>query len=137
MRIVVRLMSNSKGETFARLDSSLVTLFLVYFLIPTVVDRIADDLPIAGVDVADEKDLDVVLDGDEFRVVDPRFPRDFFAVFRHLDSHWRKAHRRLAVEFLGFLAPFVDNAVFFGLHTSFFASFATVREDRPVIKRAN
>ncbi len=108
-----------------------MALFLVYFLFPTTVDCIPDNLPIAGVDVANEKDLDIVLDGDKLRVVDSRFLRDLLTLLRHFDSYRCKSQRRFAVQPLGLLSPLVDNAMLFRLDAVLFASFAAVCKDWP------
>lgn len=44
----------------------------MHLLVPTIVDRVADMIEILSGNRANEKDLDIVLDGNQFRVVDPR-----------------------------------------------------------------
>lgn len=110
---------------------SFVALLLVYLLFPTGVDCISDDLPIAGVDAANKKYLDIVLDGDKLRVVDSRLPRNLLALLCHFDPYRCKSQRWLAVQFLGLLASFIDNAVLFGLYAVLFASFTAVCKNRP------
>jgi hypothetical protein len=103
-------------------------------ILPAFVDSISNDVPVFGDDMADEENLDVVLDGDQFGIVGPRLPRKLLAVGLNLHLCWRESKLRLILQGTGFVALFVDNAVLLRLHASLFAALAAVRQDGAVFR---
>lgn len=52
----------------------------MHLLVPTFVDRVADIFEIFSSDRANEEDLDVVFDSNQFGVVDPRLSGELLAL---------------------------------------------------------
>lgn len=101
-------------------------------LAPTVVHRILEIDPAFGHNRADEEDVDIVFDCDEFGVVDARFFGQSLTIFGDASLHRRETQFWLALQHASSAPVFVDDAMFGRLYAVLIASFATVGQDRPV-----
>jgi hypothetical protein len=91
-----------------------------------LLDSLPDNLVILRNDSADEEDLDVVLDGHEFGVIDTGFARQFLACRIDLQGNRVKTEGRLILQRMRSLAKLVDDAVFERLDPSLGASLLLV-----------
>ena len=80
-------------------DSSLEVLPLVVdLLLPTSVDCIRDNIPVAARDIANEKHFNVVLHGNELGVVNSGLLGKLLAFHCNFYPGWREAQLRLSTE---------------------------------------
>lgn len=96
---------------------------------PACVDRVSHYVKVLAGDVADDENLAVVLNRDQFGVIDARRLSQLFAVGRELDSNRWESETGLPAERPAFAAVGVDDAMLVRLDTMLLASFAAVRGD--------
>lgn len=89
-----------------------------FFGIPALIDSLLHDGPVLVQNVANEKHLDVVLDGHQLRVVDPRLLRNVLARI-HLHTDRFEPEIWLVLQSDRLLALLVDNAVVMRLDAVF------------------
>lgn len=109
---------------------SLVPLSAEGFLFPTPIDGIVNVIVVFVDYSTDEEHLDVMLNGDQLRVVYTRLPGKPFAFGEHFDFDSRHAGPRLTRYKSWLVAKLEGNSVFFGLDSSLPARLASICKDR-------
>lgn len=103
--------------------------------VPALVNGLLHDGPVVVADAAHEEHLDVVLDGHELRIVDPRFLRDVLAGI-HFHADRFEPERRLVRQSDGLLALLEDDAVVVWFDAVLQAPELSIRQDGSALDSA-
>ena len=101
----------------------------VGLVLPTGVHCVVDDVEVFLKDTTDEEHFDIVFDGDELRVVDPRLSRYLLALCVDPHTHWVEPKRRLSLERSWFRPFLVDDSMLLGLRALLVTSLLVVSQD--------